>query len=34
MKKYLLLLVIILPFVLTSCEDDKDESKSFEKQLF
>ena len=34
MKKYLLLLAIILPFVLTSCGDDKDEPKqSLENQL-
>ena len=34
MKKYLLLLAIILPFVLTSCGDDKDEPKqSLEQQL-
>ena len=33
MKKYLLLFAIILPFVLTSCDDDKDEPKSLEQQL-
>ena len=33
MKKILLLLAIILPFVLTSCGDDKDEPKSLEQQL-
>ena len=34
MKKYLLLLAIILPFVITSCGDDKDEPKqSLEQQL-
>ena len=34
MKKKLLLMAIILPFVLTSCGDDKDEPKqSLEKQL-
>lgn len=33
MKKILLLMAIILPFVLTSCGDDKDEPKSLEKQL-
>ena len=33
MKKILLLMAIILPFVLTSCDDDKDEPKSLEQQL-
>ena len=33
MKKYILLFAIILPFVLTSCDDDKDEPKSLEQQL-
>lgn len=34
MKKILLLMAIILPFVLTSCGDDKDEPKqSLEQQL-
>ncbi len=34
MKKILLLMAIILPFVLTSCGDDKDEPKqSLEEQL-
>lgn len=34
MKKVLLLMAIILPFVLTSCGDDKDEPKqSLEEQL-
>ena len=34
MKKILLLMAIILPFVLTSCDDDKDEPKqSLEEQL-
>ena len=33
MKKLLLLMAIILPFVLTSCGDDKDEPKSLEQQL-
>ena len=34
MKRYLLLFAIILPFVLTSCGDDKDEPKqSLEEQL-
>ena len=34
MKKYLLLLAIILPFVLTSCGDDKDEPSALAQQLF
>ena len=34
MKKYLLLLALILPFVLTSCGDDKDEPKqNLEQEL-
>ena len=34
MKKILLLMAIVLPFVLTSCGDDKDEPKqSLEEQL-
>lgn len=33
MKKYLLLLAIILPFVLTSCSKDKDEPQTLEQQL-
>ena len=33
MKKILLLLAIILPFVLTSCGDDKDEPQTLEQQL-
>ncbi|MBR5117591.1 MAG: hypothetical protein IK100_02955 [Muribaculaceae bacterium] len=34
MKKYILLLAIILPFVLTSCGDDKDEPKqNLEQEL-
>ena len=34
MKKILLLMAIILPFVLTSCDDDKDEpNQSLEEQL-
>ena len=33
MKKILLLITIILPLVLTSCGDDKDEPKSLEQQL-
>lgn len=33
MKKLLLLMAIVLPFVLTSCGDDKDEPKSLEDQL-
>lgn len=33
MKKLLLLMAIIVPFVLTSCGDDKDEPKSLEDQL-
>lgn len=33
MKKILLLMALVLPFVLTSCGDDKDEPKSLEDQL-
>ena len=33
MKKILLLMAIILPFVLTSCGDEKDEPQSLEQQL-
>ena len=33
MKKILLLLAIILPFVLTSCSKDKDEPQTLEQQL-
>lgn len=33
MKKILLLMAIVLPLVLTSCGDDKDEPKSLENQL-
>lgn len=33
MKKILLLMAIILPFVLTSCGDDKDEPSTLEQQL-
>jgi len=33
MKKILLLLAIIVPFVFTSCGDDKDEPKTLEQQL-
>ena len=33
MKKIFLLFVIILPFVLTSCGDDKDEPQTLEQQL-
>ena len=33
MKKLLLLMAIIMPLVLTSCGDDKDEPKSLEDQL-
>lgn len=33
MKKILLLMAIILPFVLTSCSKDNDEPKSLEQQL-
>lgn len=33
MKKYLLLLAILLPFILISCGDDKDEPKNLEQQL-
>ncbi|MBQ2163216.1 MAG: lipocalin family protein [Muribaculaceae bacterium] len=33
MKKILLLMAIILPFVLTSCSKDKDEPQTLEQQL-
>ena len=33
MKKILLLLAIVLPFVLSSCSDDKDEPKDLEQAL-
>ena len=33
MKKVLLLIAIILPFVLTSCSKDKDEPQTLEQQL-
>ena len=33
MKKILLLMAIILPFVLTSCGDDKDEPQNLEQEL-
>lgn len=33
MKKFLLLLAIIVPFVLTSCGDDKDEPQNLEQEL-
>lgn len=33
MKKILLFMAFVLPFVLTSCGDDKDEPKSLEQQL-
>ena len=33
MKNILLLMAIVLPFVLSSCSDDKDEPKSLEQQL-
>lgn len=33
MKKILLLLAVVLPFLLTSCGDDKDELSALEKEL-
>ena len=33
MKKILLLMAIVLPFVLVSCGDDKDEPQNLEQQL-